>query len=75
MNFKEFSTWAFTGAVLLLISVLGYFGTQSLDELRNIRRELTDVKINLVLVTGNQDSFRRELDRMDKRVEKLENKP
>lgn len=75
MGKKDFSTWFLTGAVTVLFVILGYFGDKSLDELRSIRGELTDIKVNIATVTGNQNNLQIQINSLDKRVDKLEGKP
>jgi hypothetical protein len=72
MNYKEFSAWFLSGAISILVVVLGYIGGQSLDELRNIRKEMTDLNLKLVTVVGGQEYHARRLDKLEQKVEKLE---
>lgn len=72
MNYKEFSAWFLSGVVTVLVVVLGYFGGQSLDELRNIRKEMTDLNLKLVAVVGNQEYQDRRIEKLEQKVEKLE---
>jgi hypothetical protein len=73
MNYREFSAWFLSGVVTVLVVVLGYFGGQSLEELRNIRKEMTDLNIKLVAVMGNQEFQDRRIEKLESKVEKLEN--
>lgn len=72
MNYREFSAWFLSGVVTVLVIVLGYFGGQSLDELRNIRKEMTDLNIKLVAVVGNQEYQDKRIEKLEQKVEKLE---
>ena len=72
MNYKEFSAWFLSGVVTVLVVVLGYFGGQSLDELRNIRKEMTDLNLKLVAVVGNQEYQDKRIEKLEQKVEKLE---
>lgn len=72
MNYREFSAWFLSGVVTVLVIVLGYFGGQSLDELRNIRKEMTELNIKLVAVVGNQEYQDKRIEKLEQKVEKLE---
>lgn len=75
MNTKDFSTWFLTGAVSILIVILGWIGSQSLEELRSIRKEVTDLNMKMVAVIGHQTNQQVQIDKLEKRIEKLETKP
>ena len=72
MPYKDFSAWFLSGVVSLLVVILGWLGTQSLDELRNIRKEVTDLNLKMVAVISNQTSQQMQIDELKKRVEKVE---
>ena len=72
MNAKDFSAWFLTGAVSILVVVLGWIGSQSLDELRSIRREVTDLNLKMVAVISNQTNQQIQHEKLEKRVERLE---
>jgi hypothetical protein len=74
MTFKEFYSWFLVSSITLLVMVLGYFGTESLDELRNIRKEMTDLNIKLVVVVTHQANQEAQIGDLKMRVEKLEEK-
>jgi hypothetical protein len=76
MNYREFSAWFLSGTVALLVVILGYFGGQSLDELRNISKEMNELNLKLVAVVGNQQYHEKRLEKLETDVEKLkERKP
>jgi hypothetical protein len=71
VGFKEFSAWFFSGAVTILVVIIGYFGGQSLDELRSIRKEMTDLNIKLVVVVENQSYQNGRIEKLETDVEAL----
>lgn len=72
MNFKDFYAWFLSGAVTLLVIVLGYFGGQSLDELRSIRKEMSSLNITMAVVVTNQTTHQDQINELKERVNKLE---
>jgi orotidine-5'-phosphate decarboxylase len=74
MGYKEFSAWFLSGAVSILVIVLGYFGSQSLDELKSIRHEVTQLNLTMVSVVTNQTNQQTQIDELKQRVLKLEGK-
>lgn len=75
MNYREFSSWFFSGALSLLVLVLGYFGGESLEELKLIRKEITELNLKMVAVVSNQTSQQIQIEKLERRVDRLENRP
>lgn len=75
MNYREFSSWFFSGALSILVVILGHFGGESLEELKLIRKEITELNLKMVAVVSNQTSQQIQIEKIEKRVERLENRP
>jgi hypothetical protein len=73
MNFPDFAFWLLCGALGVIVSAVGWFLHSLISEIRAMRLEMASLNEKLVQVVVNQDWHGREIVRLEKRLETIEN--
>jgi hypothetical protein len=73
MNFPDFAFWLLCGALGIIVSAVGWFLHSLISEIRAMRLEMASLNEKLVQVVVNQDWHGREIVRLEKRLETIEN--
>lgn len=71
MDFKQFQAWFVPSLFTILVAIIGYFGVESLAELKSIRKEMTDLNIKLVAVIDRGDYHELRIQKLESDVELL----
>jgi TM2 domain-containing membrane protein YozV len=72
MDFQQFAFWILCGLLTILVSGLGWFLSALISEIKGMRLEMSHLNEKLATVVANQDWHGKELLRLEKRVETIE---
>jgi hypothetical protein len=73
MAWPDFAFWLLCGALGIIVSAVGWFLHSLISEIRAMRLEMASLNEKLVQVVVNQDWHGKEITRLEKRVEQIEN--
>lgn len=72
MEFNQFAYWLLCGLLTVIATVLGWFFTQLIIEIKKMRIEMNDLNNKLSQVVTNQTWHERDILRLDNRLNELE---
>jgi predicted DNA-binding ribbon-helix-helix protein len=72
MEFHAFAFWLLCSLLGVLCAGLGWFFTALISEIKGMREEMSNLNSKLAVVVANQDWHGKELLRLEKRVETIE---
>lgn len=74
MEFQEFAFWLMTAMMMLIATVLGWFLSNILNEMKGIRGSIAELNNHVAVVIEKQSWHEKEIEKLNKRIDDIKPK-